>query len=185
MLDQSWCRQKVRFSYQGHLLLQLIQVPVLLPLPSILTTILPGERERERLAWSRRIPWKSSAAVSLLVQDGDVENVDSSGKLGKKMTTERTDGHTPGRWITPVLRGGRLDSCCLHMEDGYINKLLCNWLMNQRLTGPRGQRVARAALLAADTDHSEKTQLDNGREKERQRTHPFTHAGHPDVSGLD
>lgn len=92
ILDQSWCRQKVRFSYQDHLLLQLIQVPVLLPLPSILTTILPGEREREKLAWSRRkegrcswIPWKSSAAVSLLVQDGDVENVDSSGKVRKKL----------------------------------------------------------------------------------------------------
>ncbi len=34
------------FSYQGHLLLQLIQVPVLLPLPPVLGTTLEKERER-------------------------------------------------------------------------------------------------------------------------------------------
>lgn len=63
--SEQW--QLVFFSYQGHLLLQLIQVPVLLLLPSILGTTLEGEtreRDRERTTHqARRLSSRTSAGT--------------------------------------------------------------------------------------------------------------------------
>lgn len=59
------------FSYQGHLLLELIQVPVLLPLPSVFGTTLEGGRERLQCIRPRgyhpKPPQEVSGKIHMLV----------------------------------------------------------------------------------------------------------------------